>query len=287
MLVDEQHLLSANTLESFSDSITRFVGPPLGGVLLAALGLSSIMYADSATFLFSALMIVLIVAPKRVVETQDDTKTVANVWREWLDGLQLVRKDTILSGLFLTMSMFMLGQGLTNVLIVPFIERVLHGSAAIFGWAITAQGVGSILGALLMGQAAKFLKPVYLIFLPLALAGIVILLVVNIPTIVVMLSLIAFIGVFVVGCFVTIQTLLQQSVVDAYRGRVLGAFNTVISVAMMLGLVVASTLGDSIGIVPLFDSVGIIYFVSAAIALLTLRRAKIVIEKPAPTEIAI
>ncbi len=287
LLVDEQQLLSANTLESFSDSITRFVGPPLGGVLLAALGLSSIVYVDSATFLFSALMITLIIVPKRVVEIQDVTKTVANVWREWLDGLQLVRRDAILSGVFLTMSVFMLGQGLTNVLVVPFIERVLHGSAAIFGWAITAQGIGSIAGALLMGQAAKFFKPIYLIFGPLAIAGVVILLIVNIPVIAVMLVLLVFIGVFVVGCFVTIQTLLQQSVVDAYRGRVLGAFNTVISLAMMLGLVVASTLGDAIGIVPLFSSVGIISLLSAAIALLTLRNAKIVIEKPAPAEATI
>ncbi len=288
LLVDEQQLLAANSLESFSDSVTRFVGPPLGGILFSLLGLSSIVYADSATFLFSALMVGLILVPKRVLETHNDTSTkVASVWREWRDGLQLVRKDTILSGIFLTMCVFMVGQGLINVLIVPFVEKVLHGSAAIFGWAITAQGVGSLVGALLMGQAAKFLKLIYLIFFPLVIAGVVILLIVNIPVIAVMLSLIAFIGVFVVGCFVTIQTLLQQSVVDAYRGRVLGAFNTVISVALMLGLVVASTLGDQIGIVPLFDSAGVIFFLSGAVALLTLRNAKIIIEKPIVPDVGV
>ena len=281
LLVDEQQLLAANTLESLSNSITRFVGPPLGGILFSSLGLSSVVYADSATFLFSSLLIILIVVPKRGVEVQDETTTrVTSVWREWLDGLQLVRKDTILSGIFLTMSVLMVGQGLINVLIVPFVEGVLHGSAAIWGWAITAQGVGSLIGALLIGQVAKLLKPIYLIFFPLVIGGVVILLIANIPIIAVMLSLIAFIGLFIVGCFVLIQTLLQQSVVDAYRGRVLGAFNTVISVAMMFGLIVASTLGDKIGIVPLFDCVGVIFFLSAAIALSTLRNAKITLEKP-------
>ena len=288
LLVDEQQLLAANSLESFSDSVTRFVGPPLGGVLFSLFGLVSIVYADSATFLFSALMIILIVVPKRVAEKQGDaTPRVASIWREWLDGLQLVYKDSILSGIFLTMSVFMVGQGLINVLIVPFVERVLHSSIVVWSFAMTAQGIGSLIGALLMGWASKFLKPIYLILLPLGIGGVVILVIVNVPIVAVLLTLIALVGVFIVGFLVSIQTILQQSVADLYRGRVLGAFNATIYVAMMLGLVIATALGDRLGIVPLFDAVGVIFFLSGAVALLTLRNAKIIIEKPAVPDVGV
>ena len=54
----------------------------------------------------------------------------------------------------------------------------------------------------------------------------------------------------------------------------------------MLGLVIASTLGDQIGIVPLFDCVGVIFFLSGVIALLTLRNAKIITEKPIASDVA-
>ncbi len=288
LLVDEQQLLAANSLELFSDSVTRFVGPPLGGVLFSLFGLSSIVYADSATFLFSALMIILIGVPKRMLEAQSDAvPRVASIWREWLDGLQLVYKDTMLSGIFLTMSVFMVGQGLINVLIVPFVERVLHSSIVIWSFAMTAQGIGSFIGALLMGWASKFLKPIYLILLPLSIGGVVILIIVNVPVVAVLLTLIALVGVFIVGFLVSIQTILQQSVADLYRGRVLGAFNAAIYIAMMLGLVIAATLGDQIGIVPLFDAVGVIFFLSGAVALLTLRNAKIITEKPVVPDVGV
>lgn len=280
-LVSEEQLLAANSLESFSDSVTRLIGPPLGGILFSLIGLSSVVYIDSATFLFSAFMITLITVPKRVIETKDAAITeVASIWKEWLAGLQLVRKDGILGGIFLTVSVFMLGQGLINVLIVPFVEKVLHASVIVWSWAMAAQGVGTLVGALLIGRVSKHLKPIYLILFPLCVGGVLILFMVNIHTIVAVLSLIACIGVFIVGFFVAIQTLLQQSVTDNYRGRVLGAFNAVTFTTMMLGLVIASTLGDRLGIVPLFDCAGVMFFLAGVVALLMLRDAKMITEKP-------
>src|SRR6266699_1455579 len=64
-LVEEQHLMAANSLNSTSDAITHLVGPPLGGALLALLGLSSTVFIDSASYLVSAVMILLISMPAR------------------------------------------------------------------------------------------------------------------------------------------------------------------------------------------------------------------------------
>ena len=59
-------------------------------------------------------------------------------WREWLDGLRLVRRDGLLITLFTVMGLAMLGQGILTALNVVFVKDVLHGSAAVFGWMLVA-----------------------------------------------------------------------------------------------------------------------------------------------------
>jgi len=47
------------------------------------------------------------------------------------------------------MGVLMLGQGILLVMFVVFVRNVMHGDAMIFAWILTAQGVGSMLGAIL------------------------------------------------------------------------------------------------------------------------------------------
>lgn len=274
-LVEEHQLVAANSLESFNDAVTRFIGPPLGGILLGLLGLESVVLADSATFLFSALTILLISVPVRVLEEKraetSALASVANVWREWLDGLGLVAKNQTIGGIFATFGFLMVGQGILNVLLIVFIKEVMHRDAQIYGWMITAQGVGSLLGAILVGSVSKLVRPVYLIVPGLVIAGVCILVVINYPVLVLALSLIAFVGIFVVGTFVSMQTLLQQSVADSYRGRLFGTLNTTISVFMLVGMLLASGMGAQLGVVPLLEVAGIFTFLAGLVALAMLR----------------
>ncbi len=278
-LVDEQELVAANSLSSFSEAITRFIGPPLGGILLVSLGLFGVVLGDSATFLFSALTILLISLPARAMEDNARAASpgaaIVNVWREWLDGLRLIRKDQVISGVFATMAILMLSQGIINVLLVVFTKEVMHGSALVYSWLITAQGVGSLIGALLVGTVSKFVRPVYLIVLPLAFAGCATLIIFNLPLVALALPLLAFVGIFVVGFVVMVQTLLQRGTADSYRGRVFGALYTTISLLTLAGMIFASTLGDRLGVVPLLNVAGGLFFVAALVALVMLRHASL------------
>jgi MFS family permease len=279
-LVNEQQLLAANSLQSFTDAITRLVGPPLGGALLAILGLSSVVFIDSASYVFSALMVLLILLPKAEatsgVKATSVNAVIAKVWNEWLDGLRVVSRSQVISGIFLSLSVVMIAEGLLNVLLIVFVKQNMHGNALVFGWLITAQGVGSLLGALLVGQVSKFVKPSYLSAVALAVAGAVILIIVNMPNLVLALSLIVLVGLFVVGLFVSSQTLLQSGVEDAYRGRIFGAFSTTLALTTTIGIVIGSSLGDSLGAVFLLDIAGVLFFVAAIIALVMLRNARLV-----------
>ncbi|MBA2287711.1 MAG: MFS transporter [Ktedonobacteraceae bacterium] len=282
-LVAEQELVAANSLSSFSEAITRFIGPPLGGILLASLGLVGVTIGDSATFLFSALSILLISLPARAGEKGPGTASpgtaIMNVWREWRDGLRVISQDQVISGVFATMGILMLSQGILNVLLVVFTKEAMHGGALVYSWLITAQGVGSLIGALLVGAISKFVRPVYLIVLPLGFAGCAVLIIFNFPLLALALPLVALTGVFVVGFVVMVQTLLQQGTTENYRGRVFGALNTMVSLLMLVGMLLASTLGDRLGVVPLLNAAGGLFFLAALVALAMLRHASL--EEPA------
>jgi len=280
--------MAANSLNSTSDAITRLVGPPLGGALLALLGLSSTVFIDSASYLVSAVMILLISMPARSLpagqalavdqkeETEQKTKsgmlvTLAGVWREWLDGLRLVIHERILLTLFVTGAIIMLSQGIINVLIVVFVKAILHGDASTFGLLITFQGIGMLAGAVLVGQLGKRLKPAYLLALGTVPAGMAVLAIVNVANIVLTLALITVVGVLVVSFFITEQTLLQSAVADEYRGRVLGAYSTTSSLFYIIGIGCGSVLGGLLGVVGALDISGALFALAGVVALLMLR----------------
>jgi hypothetical protein len=71
------------------------------------------------------------------------------------------------------------------------------------------------------------------------------------------------------------QTLYQLKVADGFRGRVFGALETTTALVMLVGMALGSTLGDVVGVVPLFDFAGCLRILAGAAALyaVTQRRA--------------
>lgn len=282
-LVEKEQLLSANSLSSLGQSVTRLIGPPLGGILFTALGLTGAVLMDSATYAFSALMLLLLALSAaasvskgaEVKERIAVTAAIKHLWEEWMGGLQLIGRSQTLVGIFLTMGVLMLGQGILQVMFVVFVRNVMHGDAMVYAWILTAQGVGSILGAILNGVIGKWLRPVYQIALAGLTAGAAILAVVYYPQLILVMILTGFMGIFVVGLVITLYTLLQVEAEDRYRGRVFGTLETVTSLAMLISMTLSSSLGDILGVVPWMTISGALILLSGFVALFTLRQARL------------
>jgi predicted MFS family arabinose efflux permease len=271
-LVAESQLMPANSLNSLGVELTRLIGAPLGGALMALMGLESVVILDCVSFTVSALLIGLIATPRHehTPATAPDTRIatlLAGVWRDLMEGLQLVRSTRWLAGLFLAMAIIMFGQGVTNALLVPFVEQVLHGDAQTFGWIVTAQGIGGLIGGMLAGTIGRLFSPVRIMAVSACIMGVLILLIVNIPILPVVLALLAVIGLPVVAFMVSEATLLQSGVADQYRGRVMGSYGTALALAMLMGMGVASALGDWLGTVPMLDLVSGLYVLAGVVVL--------------------
>jgi MFS family permease len=168
-----------------------------------------------------------------------------------------------------------IGEGVMGSLFAPFVASVLSGDAQAYGWIVSAQAIGGVLGGVLLGWRGAHLSRTRLLgggALGLCLfdlmtfnyhlvwSGIL-------PAIVFM----ALVGIPIAGMVTGQVTLLQVATEDVYRGRILGAFGAVGALATLLGALLGGLLGDRVGIVAMLNIQGFAYGIAAVLVLVSLR----------------
>jgi predicted MFS family arabinose efflux permease len=273
-LVGEEHLAPANSLNALNNSLSNLVGPAVGGALLGLLGFRAVVLLNSASFVLAAAMIAFIASSAvrrgELNGTDSPPKAATNLRREWWEGLGLVGRSRLVATLFFVMGTLMLGQGIVTVMLVVFVTDVLGGGALEFGLLGTAQGIGGLAGAVVAGYAGRILAPRRLVALGTGASGLIVLGMVTFPTLPAVLTLVALIGLPVLIVSVNVQMLLQSGVVDRLLGRVFGALGTTLAAASMVGIGVASALGDAVGPTALLAVTGGLWLLAGVVAAATL-----------------
>jgi len=260
-LVQKDDLVAANALASFASNASRLVGPTLGGVIAGIYGLTAVAGFDSTTFAIAALLVALVRtsgAPERS-ETKDASTIAAGrfraFWREWVDGLSLVARSRTIRVLFALAALSSLGEGMMSVLFVVWITRVIGGTALELGWFMTAQAVGGLVGGIFVANLTRGAPPRRVLgFASIAFGSLDALLFVSPlvrPEIVIGLVIIAVVGVTTVAFGAGFNAILQTSVEDAYRGRLLGAIFTTMALLRLASTVLAGVLGAFVSPIPL------------------------------------
>jgi MFS family permease len=273
-LVGEEQLVAANSLNSFSSNAARLVGPTLGGLVAVAFSLSGIALLDALTFIIAAFLTLLIVVP---AQTQQSTAPGENAhpprFKVWHEGLHVIRRERVLVGFFMVMSIAAFADGLFVVLFAPFVKTILHGNAADIGYLTSAQAVGG----LLMPRIAKWkgVSPALLITLAGFILGANHLFLFNYSAFFPanMPAFLCFFGggIATIGFFIQLTTLLQTSTPDAYQGRIFGMYSVVWALFLLLGTGLTGIVGDRVTILlPLNIEAGL-FFPAATIAWLLLR----------------
>jgi MFS family permease len=142
-LVDKDALLNAVALNSTIFNASRVIGPALGGVLVASLGLALNFYLNAASFL-AVIIALLFIKPRPAPERKEGE----NLWRNMIEGLQYIaatpRIATILA-LVGVASLF----GLNFTTLMPLFARyVLNVGSTGFGVLMASMGMGSLIGAI-------------------------------------------------------------------------------------------------------------------------------------------
>jgi MFS family permease len=248
-----EELSAANALASTIDSAGVFVGPALGGLLLAFTSTAVVVAATGVSFVWSAALIAGI-RTKRRSEAAAPSFHVS----ELVPAVRVLFTDPrlrLVAGLFAAQNFV---SGAMSVLIVAAALDLLDMGAAGVGYLTSALGTGGLVGAAVaMSLAGKeriaryFAAGVLLLGLPLAGIGIV-------PTVFAALVFFAFTGVGETLVEVTARTLFQRTVADEVLGRVFGLITSMVLGAIGVGAVVAPLLIAGVGLRGAFVVTGVL-----------------------------
>jgi predicted MFS family arabinose efflux permease len=274
-VIRDGQLVRANSLLSAAENVARLIGPPLAGLLMIAVSLPGVVLLDAVTFFISGALLARITVSLRVAPADDVTASQEsrsrNAWHEWRDGLRILRNERWVAILFIVPAISLLGDGMFTAVLAAFVGGVLGASALVFGWILTARGIGGLIGGVLLGAAGKRLHSPYVIGPCSILLGGALVTMAVFLSIPLTIAVMAIGGITAIGVFVTLSTLLQNGVPDRYRGRMLATYSASCGLAVIMGNLLGGVLGDRVGATPIVGVAGALSILAGTVAFLTLR----------------
>lgn len=278
-LVGEGDLVTANALNSLNNNLARLIGPAVGGVVFAWFGFQVSVLLDVLSFLFAASLIALIAAPRSVTRAEHheaeaeagEAPQPRNMLREWLEGLNVIRSNRTLSILVGLATLIWIGDGAITILFPVYVKDALNGGSIELGWLMTAQAIGGLVGSAFIGRISKKVQAWQLVAWGLLMFGVLDFLVFGIPVLILNLVFMVLIGAPIVGLDVGALTILQTHTADRFRGRVFGTIGTTTAVMLLIGRVIATTLGGVVPVVPLLLAMCSLVAIAGVLAFRLLR----------------
>jgi len=240
-LVDRPAFMSAVALNSFIWQASRMAMPALGGLLIAATDTWVVFALGAAGFLVMFSVVTTLPGqpsePATGSPLQQVREGLAFIWHQplfrWLMGLTFV-------GMFF-------GQSFNQLM--PVFSEMMESGETGYGYLLSAGGIGSVVGTLLIGGVHQYRRLGRLMLAAAAIAATLTMLfagaaLTGIFSLALIIALAA--AIFASAFNITSMTVLQLSVPDRLRGRVMGIHSMGFSL-MPLGALLLGALAERLG----------------------------------------
>ncbi|WP_405175533.1 MFS transporter [Paenibacillus sp. FSL H8-0261] len=270
-LVPAAQMDKAMALSSSIEQITKIVGPALGGLLVAAFGISVCYMIDSATFVLSA--IILLGLPRTAVIKKEDTEAsggdteVRKSFRQEMSaGLHVIAgMPVVLCGIVMLVLVLLMLQ-IGDSQIVTLFREIPGVNGDLLGWCVAASGFGTLLSALLVSRLGSGKHPLIFMGLGAVIMGVVFSSAgivtahgqAGIWMNIALFGSFMFAGVGAGLAFIPFNSMLQQRTPAEYTGRVFGTIGSLTSAAVILGPVAGGALVTASGPVSAFILSGLL-----------------------------
>ena len=227
----------ANSLVTAGRNAGITLGPVLGGVLVAAAGHAGhevVFIANAASFVVS----VGLVASVRARFSEDRTAEDVEEFRGLRAGYQFLFHDRVLRIIAVAWVVVVLGAGIAQVADRP-LSAVFHAGAIGFGLLIALWGFGSVVGSVAARRLTERTEPGWLIA-GMAIAGVAAIGVWASPWFPPIVGLMFLMGFGDAMSEVADQGIRQRRTPDAVRGRLIGAMESLVHVAVAIAYVIAA-----------------------------------------------
>jgi MFS family permease len=246
-LVPRGEFLAAASLNSAQFNLGRVIGPALAGGAVAAFGYPVAFEANAVSFLavVAALLFVRLGPPPA---SPDGT----SLLRSLREGLEAARAEPACRAAIAVIAVVAFLASPFIALVPAVAHRLSHGGARQVASATalltTAQGLGAVVGALLIAPVAEragrgplLLWALYL--LPIALIGYDLA-----PALLVAVAVLFVVGLVYIAVLSGLSTVVQLRAPFAFRGRVLSLYLVALGVGYPIGSLVEGPLADRFGL---------------------------------------
>ncbi len=237
-LAGRERYPGAIALNSFGFNTSRLVGPAVAGFLIAFYGVGAAYLANALSFL--PILWVL----SRLPRGEGNGVVQGRWWTEALEGIRFVLGHPVVRrvvGLILFATLL----GMNFQTLVPAYARLVLGlSATGYGFLLSSVGVGAILAALIMaftGRPRPWRLVLGLFALALAHLGLAL----KLPGLVPFFLAVGGFG--MISVLINANTLVQLSVPDRLRGRVMAVYSLVMLGTGPLGAYLTGFLFEALG----------------------------------------
>ena len=254
-LVADEKLLSINSLSEVIDSTALILAPVLGGLIFAFTDIKTFILINAVCFIFSAgieTMIDFNYNVKSTAEINDDGGFVEDI----KDGLTYIRKSSEIVKMINVLVILNFFISFSVTVPLPYIiNNLLNLSSNQYGIIQGAFPVGMILGAVAVGKIIEkidYMKllifssitlsvAIALLGLPLVLADAS-----SLAYMIYYISIMVIFGIAISFIDVPILWLMQKSIPDNLRGKVLSISMSIVKLIAPLGLVISGMIINSV-----------------------------------------
>ena len=237
--VPREDMMNAMALNSAGFNITRILGPAIAGLMIAKVGAGENFLMQAVAYLAVAYLVMQLTLPN----SRSAAKTAGSVMQNLKEGAVFVWRNATLRVQML-LALVPVVIALPYIAILPqFNVEVLHGSAGTFGLLMAAPGVGAVVATLLVATMKSNVRYGLLLLGSLFALGLSLMALALASHLWMVLAMLVLIGGTQMVYMTASQTVVQLSIPDEYRGRVMGIY--MLNQGMLpLGSMFAGTLAD-------------------------------------------
>lgn len=268
-IVPREHLFVANGLIQSTFIVGTVLGAAAAGYAIDAYSPYYAFIFDSATFLFSAGAIAVMVIPAR--PAQRHQATVRELWRQLVEGIHFIGQNSLLQRIMGVTAVAALGLSALIILGIGFLEQELGVSASGFGLVVAAIGVGVALGGASVRWLVQRLSIPTLVGGCLGLVGAATMSFALWPYYGTVVAGAVLVGIGIVIARAGLATMTQRLTPDYIRGRVESAVNMIIGISNVGAQGVSGVVGELLSPQIVFLGGGAITAVAGVATLWALR----------------
>jgi MFS family permease len=256
-MTGKEDLLNAISLNSAIFNAARMIGPGIAGLLVALMG-------EGLCFLLNAVSFLAVIGCLCTMRLpRFERRPADSPWSHLVDGFRYTARQRRVRVLLAMMAASTIAGMPAMVLMPVFAGDIFHQGSQGLGFLMGAMGIGAVTGTLVLAGRARMDGLSRVIFYSAATMGAAFILFAVSPWFYLSLAVMPVLGYSVVRQMASANTLIQTSIPDEYRGRIMAFYSMTVVGIGPFGSLAAGAMAHAVGARPTVAAGGLLALAAA------------------------